>query len=915
MFNSAPLFGTQQPSVFGQNNNAFAPKPFGTPTTPFGTGTQAAGSMFSGTSTGNFGGGTQAFSSPVFGNTASAPVSSFGTSTPAFGTSSFAGTSIFGQKPASTFGVNANTPTFGTPTTPGFGTQPNTGFGSQPNTSFGPQPNTGFASQPTAGFGIGSGGGFGNQGFGVANAASTTAPFGSQLFNSGASPGLFGQPNSGFAPSTPAPFGSQSSSFNMQTTTPSTFGTPGAFGQQQRGGSRAVAYAPTDSGEPVNSRNEKFLFQSISAMPAYAEKSHEELRWDDYQLGDKGGPIPAATPQPKPFGITQPNPFTSTTTTPNAFGLQKTTSFPSYTSGFNTSGTAGSTPSNIFGTGSSLTSTNAFNQPSTPPAFTPFNFGTTPSTATSPFNSTPASPNPNPFSITPTFPQTNNAPFNSTPATPNPNPFSIQQTNNAPFSSTPATPNPFTFQQPNNGTGPFSSSVFPPVSTTCAPLTNTVGTQSSGFWNNSTPSLLSNTVGTQNSTPSPLSNTVGTQNSGFVNPFNSTPSPPSWIPFGGQTNPSQQTQPAFTFSSNVSTSIGVAPSVFTPNSFGQNTFPQPSTGNLGNTVATQPSGVAMNPFGTLPAMPQISIGHTRAAPSIQYGISKMPVVEKAAPVRVSPLMTSRHLSQNRIRLPARRSSYPNNNSARVPFFNDDEEAPSTPKADALFIPRENPRALVIRPLEHWTSRVSAEKSKDTNNTPLQENGKLSEKDSGSGLNGSINHEKHKSNPSSAENGHDKERTNTETDIEALMPKLRFPDYYTEPHIQELAAKEKAEPGFCGRVKDFIVGRNGFGSIKFAGETDVRNLDLESLVQFNNREVIVYPDDSKKPPVGQGLNKAAVVTLLNIKCFDKKTGQQCIEGVKVEKYKEMLIKKAVDQGAEFVSYDPIKGEWKFRVNHF
>ena len=153
------------------------------------------------------------------------------------------------------------------------------------------------------------------------------------------------------------------------------------------------------------------------------------------------------------------------------------------------------------------------------------------------------------------------------------------------------------------------------------------------------------------------------------------------------------------------------------------------------------------------------------------------------------------------------------------------------------------------------------------------------------------------------------------DVEALMPKLRRSDYYTEPRIQELAAKERAEPGFCRHVKNFVVGRHGYGSIKFFGETDVRRLDLESLVQFNNREVIVYMDDSKKPPVGQGLNKPAEVTLLNIKCFDKNTGHQYTEGPKIEKYKDMLKRKAEDQGAEFVSYDPVKGEWKFRVNHF
>nr|GEW39870.1 nuclear pore complex protein NUP98A-like [Tanacetum cinerariifolium] len=148
----------------------------------------------------------------------------------------------------------------------------------------------------------------------------------------------------------------------------------------------------------------------------------------------------------------------------------------------------------------------------------------------------------------------------------------------------------------------------------------------------------------------------------------------------------------------------------------------------------------------------------------------------------------------------------------------------------------------------------------------------------------------------------------DADIEALMPKLRHSDYYTEPRVQELAAKERAEPGFCRRVKDFTVGRHNYGSIKFHGETDVRRLDLESLVQFNHHEVIVYMDETKKPPVGLGLNKPAEVTLLNIKCSDKKTGKRFTEGRSVEKYTEMLKRKVEDQGAEFVSYDPIKGEW-------
>lgn len=62
---------------------------------------------------------------------------------------------------------------------------------------------------------------------------------------------------------------------------------------------------------------------------------------------------------------------------------------------------------------------------------------------------------------------------------------------------------------------------------------------------------------------------------------------------------------------------------------------------------------------------------------------------------------------------------------QVPFFSDDEETVSTPKADALFLPRDNPRALVIRPTEQWPLKSTFEKAsqlKDTS-TPLNENGK------------------------------------------------------------------------------------------------------------------------------------------------------------------------------------------------
>ncbi|KAL6597753.1 hypothetical protein ACP70R_046558 [Stipagrostis hirtigluma subsp. patula] len=150
---------------------------------------------------------------------------------------------------------------------------------------------------------------------------------------------------------------------------------------------------------------------------------------------------------------------------------------------------------------------------------------------------------------------------------------------------------------------------------------------------------------------------------------------------------------------------------------------------------------------------------------------------------------------------------------------------------------------------------------------------------------------------------------------SVLPRLYNADYYTVPSIVELAVRESDEPGYCSRVQDFTVGRHGYGSVKFYGETDVRKLDIASIVEFNNREILVYRDESKTPPVGQELNKPAEVTLLNVKCIDRTTGLQLTEGPAVDRYKERLVQWTKEHDAEFVSFDAAKGEWKFKVKNF
>ncbi|GAB2226403.1 hypothetical protein Droror1_Dr00022207 [Drosera rotundifolia] len=147
--------------------------------------------------------------------------------------------------------------------------------------------------------------------------------------------------------------------------------------------------------------------------------------------------------------------------------------------------------------------------------------------------------------------------------------------------------------------------------------------------------------------------------------------------------------------------------------------------------------------------------------------------------------------------------------------------------------------------------------------------------------------------------------------DSSLPKLLHEGYYMKPGLDELAAIERSQTGFCSRVMGFTVGRHGCGSIKFEGETDVRGLELDSLITITDREVSV----NEKLPSAVLINKAAEVTLLNFKCICKDTGAQHILGTRVSQYTEKLKKAIQDQGAQFLSYDPVKGECKFRVTHF
>jgi len=143
-----------------------------------------------------------------------------------------------------------------------------------------------------------------------------------------------------------------------------------------------------------------------------------------------------------------------------------------------------------------------------------------------------------------------------------------------------------------------------------------------------------------------------------------------------------------------------------------------------------------------------------------------------------------------------------------------------------------------------------------------------------------------------------------TEAPPALPKLTRLGYSMTPSLAELS---QMSAGQLRRVQNFSVA-NEHGSILFEGETDVRGLDIDQAVQILASAVVVYPDDCdlEKPAIGSGLNKPALITLLN--CKPKKESHQ-------QQFEAKLKKYCSTNNCELVKYDADNGVWQFRVQHF
>ncbi|XP_060517392.1 nuclear pore complex protein Nup98-Nup96-like isoform X1 [Cylas formicarius] len=854
---------------------------------------------------------------PAFG--AAAPSTSFGFGQNANTTNPFGQNQNLFSKPAAAFG-STTTSTFGQPAGSSMfpSTQPQQSNLFQTNTST-------FGAAPTTQSG------FGSNLFGQQPAAgglfNTTSTFGQQ--NKPTTFGFVGNQTQ------PTLFGSPQQQPTSSIFTPSggtgLFSSSTGFGGQQTG--TVIKFNPVTGTDTMmkngNAQNINTKHHSITCMKEYENKSFEELRFEDYQANRKG-------PQQMPgfgsstFGApvsSAPTLFGQTDANKPAFG--QSTAFGQTTAPF------GQTPSSGFGLGQNTT-TSPFGAKPTgfgAPTSSAFGFATT------------AAPNANPFGA-------NQAakPFGAAPTQP------LFSTNTTPQTSSAFGTGLFTNTQ-NAGTGLFNKPAQP------VPAFGTTG-QNPGFSFNtpaSTQSSLFNTAskplfGTTNTTPAFGSNTFGTNTTGFNSTFGK-PAPA----FGAQT------QSAFgsTLGSMTNSNTGGIFGNANQQKPGGGLFSSGTTGLFGNTAAPFQSGTGFGlgqpqqqtsmlnvqdqqPINNLALLTNDPFGDAPHLAGLEpkYNTGKTAVVSTTNPKELKSLLDA-----------SKKIDVSHNSKLRVTPLKSirDSLFDSIPKSEEMIgnsptggYQKSSCRRLVLksRSSNDNSSGLLSSNILDVLNTENKEN--LSEtKTSSEGkpaplrldfnssttanetvLNNSIETQTYINNDSSVRDVVGNDLLTSDVNDEPDEPRTTVPDerkvhptgvictrpeYYTLPNLDELSLDQNG----CCFVRGFTIGRRGYGNVYFPDEMDVAGLNIDELVHFRYREINVYPDDTKKPPVGSGLNRRAQVTLDNV--YPRKAGSNVIvkdvDDLVQMNFAEKLRRVTEKKGVRFVDYRPETGSWVFKVDHF
>ena len=139
----------------------------------------------------------------------------------------------------------------------------------------------------------------------------------------------------------------------------------------------------------------------------------------------------------------------------------------------------------------------------------------------------------------------------------------------------------------------------------------------------------------------------------------------------------------------------------------------------------------------------------------------------------------------------------------------------------------------------------------------------------------------------------------------VIPKLTAEGYSMSPSIEQLERMfERNGDEALAAVDNFSVSSEAYGRVKWLEPVDIRGLDLDKIVSFEQACLCLYPEDQGIEPGGWSrLEEARQVTLYGI--LPKKSGDAA-----KEKYREKIIKQTEKANAELVEYNPDTGIWRF-----
>uniref|UniRef100_A0A1L8DWH8 Nuclear pore complex protein Nup98-Nup96 n=1 Tax=Nyssomyia neivai TaxID=330878 RepID=A0A1L8DWH8_9DIPT len=145
--------------------------------------------------------------------------------------------------------------------------------------------------------------------------------------------------------------------------------------------------------------------------------------------------------------------------------------------------------------------------------------------------------------------------------------------------------------------------------------------------------------------------------------------------------------------------------------------------------------------------------------------------------------------------------------------------------------------------------------------------------------------------------------------------LRRAGYYTIPSLDDLVKNIK--DGKSCIVNNFTIGREGYGNVFFNEEMDVYGLNLDENVYFRHKEIVIYPVDDRRPPIGYGLNRPAQITLDQVWPTDKATHDVIRDPERLQAmgFEDLLRRVCRKHDTRFVEYRAETGSWVFKVEHF